>query len=60
MKPILVVAFQLFVLALVARHAWRHPSGLYRVLVLAAILGVIGLDVWYLADHAYPGGFSWS
>lgn len=59
MKPILFVAFQVLALLVVFRQVWRQPSGLYRLLFLAAIAGVIGgLDVWYLGYHAYPTGFN--
>jgi hypothetical protein len=59
-KPILLVAFQLIVLGLVLRHAWRHPSTVYRALMSATYLGVIGFDIWYFADYAYRGtGFLW-
>ena len=59
MKPLAFVIFQLLVLgwALVA-HIRRDPSAVYRLLWLGACGGVIGLDVWYFADFAYPGGFS--
>jgi hypothetical protein len=58
-KPLLYVIFQLVVIgvALVV-HVRRDPSSAYRLLWLAAYGGVIGLDVWYLANYAYPGGFS--
>ena len=58
MKPLIFVIFQLVVLgwAYVA-HARHDPSSLYRILWLLAICGVIGLDIWYLRNFAYPGGF---
>ena len=59
MKQILFVAFQLAVLALIlVKQVWRNPSGAYRALYIAAFLGVVGFDVWYLGWHAYPGGFA--
>ena len=59
MKPLAFVIFQLLVLgwALVS-HIRRDPSAVYRLLWLGACGGVIGLDVWYFVDFAYPGGFS--
>ncbi len=59
MKPLAFVVFQLVVLgfALVV-HIRKDPSATYRLLWLAAYGGVIGLDVWYLANYAYPAGFS--
>ena len=59
MKPLAFVIFQLVVIgwALVV-HIRRDPSVTYRLLWLAAFGGVIGLDVWYLANYAYPAGFS--
>jgi hypothetical protein len=58
-KPILFVAFQLVVLAwALFAHVRRDPSGLYKLAWLAAYGGVIGLDYWYFANYAYPGGFS--
>jgi hypothetical protein len=59
LKPLAYVVFQLLVLgwALVA-HIRRDPSLTYRLLWLAALGGVIGLDVWYLSSYAYPAGFS--
>lgn len=59
MKPLLYVIFQLLVLgwALVA-VVRRDPSTTYRLLWLGAFGGVIGLDVWYFANYAYPAGFS--
>lgn len=59
MKPILFVAFQLAVLAWALFAHIRHdPSALYKLAWLAAYGGVIGLDVWYFANYAYPTGFS--
>ncbi len=59
MKPLAYVIFQLVVLgvALVV-HIRKDPSATYKLLWLAAYGGVIGLDVWYLANYAYPAGFS--
>ena len=59
MKPLAFVVFQLVVLgfALVV-HVRKDPSATYKLLWLAAYGGVIGLDVWYLANYAYPAGFS--
>jgi hypothetical protein len=58
-KPIFFVAVQLIVLSGVFLASVRHhPSKTYKALFVAAFLGVIGLDVWYLADYAYTGGFS--
>ena len=55
MIPALFVTFQLAVLvwAFVAAVR-RHPSPVFKGLWLAAICGVIGMDVWYLANFAYP------
>lgn len=59
MKPILFVAFQLVVLAWALFAHIRHdPARWYQLAWLAAYGGVIGLDVWYFANYAYPGGFS--
>ena len=30
---------------------------MYRILWLAGLCGVVGLDVWYFIDFAYPAGF---
>jgi hypothetical protein len=59
LKPLAFVIFQLVVLgwALVA-HVRHDPSALYRFAWLGAYCGVIGLDVWYFANYAYPAGFS--
>lgn len=58
MKPLLFVIFQLVVLGWAYFAHVRHdPTPLYRILWLLAICGVIGLDVWYLRDFAYPSGF---
>jgi hypothetical protein len=52
------VIFQLVVLGWAYFAHVRHdPTPLYRILWLLAICGVIGLDVWYLRDFAYPSGF---
>lgn len=58
MKPLVFVIFQLAVVgwAWVA-HIRRDASPLYKILWLAAVCGVIGLDVWYFVDFAYPSGF---
>lgn len=59
MKPIAYVVFQLVVLAwALFAHIRRDPSPTYRLLWLGALAGVIGLDVWYFANYAYPAGFS--
>ena len=59
MKPLAYVIFQLVVLAVaLVVHVRKDPSATYRLLWLAAYGGVIGLDVWYLANYAYPAGFS--
>jgi hypothetical protein len=59
LKPLLYVVFQLAVLGWAGvAHIRRDPSPLYKALWLAALCGVIGLDVWYFADYAYPAGFS--
>jgi hypothetical protein len=58
LKPLLFVIFQLVVLGWAYFAHVRHdPTPLYRILWLLAICGVIGLDVWYLRDFAYPSGF---
>ena len=59
MKPLAYVIFQLLVLAVVlVAHIRREPSTTYRLVWLGAFGGVIGLDVWYFLDFAYPVGFS--
>ena len=59
MKPLAYVIFQLLVLGWAAfAYIRRDPSTVYRLLWLGALGGVIGLDVWYLANYAYPAGFS--
>lgn len=59
MKPLAYVIFQLLVLGWAAvAHVRRDPSTTYKLLWLAALGGVIGLDVWYFVNYAYPGGFS--
>ncbi len=59
MKPILYVAFQFVVLGWAFFAHVRHdPLPLYRFAWLAALCGVIGMDVWYFSNYAYPGGFS--
>ena len=58
MKPLAFVIFQLLVLGWIGfAHIRRDPSVVYRALWLAAFCGVIGFDVWYFANYAYPGGF---
>jgi len=58
MKPLAFVIVQLVVLGFAyVGHLRRDPSSLYRLLWLASICGVIGLDVWYLRGFAYPAGF---
>lgn len=59
MKPILYVAFQAVVLgwAFLA-HVRKDPEAWYRYLWLAALGGVVVLDVWYFRTYAYPAGFS--
>jgi hypothetical protein len=59
-KPLAYVIFQLLVLGWAAvAHIRRDPSALYKTAWLGALGGVIGLDVWYLANYAYPpSGFS--
>jgi hypothetical protein len=58
-KPLAYVIFQLLVLGwVILAHVRRDPSPVYRLLWLGALGGVIGLDVWYLLDYAYPAGFS--
>ena len=59
MKPLAYVIFQLLVLGWAAfAHIRRDPSMTYRLLWLGAFGGVIGLDYWYVANFAYPTGFS--
>ena len=59
MIPLLLVIFQLAVLVWAFVVPIRHqPSPIFKGLWLAAIGGVIGLDVWYLANFAYPQGFA--
>jgi hypothetical protein len=58
LKPLAYVIFQLLVLGWAGiAHIRRDPSPAYRVLWVAAFCGVIGFDVWYFANYAYPGGF---
>ena len=59
MTPIIFVTIQLVVLvwAYVA-HVRRNPSPLYKLLWIAAVCGVIGMDIWYFTNFAYPAGFS--
>jgi hypothetical protein len=57
--PILFVAFQLIVLAVAfVFEIRRNASTTFKGLWLAAYAGVIGMDVWYLTNFAYPAGFS--
>jgi len=57
--PLAFVVFQLATLAWVfVAQIRRNPSPVFKALWLAAIGGVIGMDVWYLADFAYPAGFA--
>ncbi len=59
MKPIAFVVVQLVVLGWTFFAGVRHhPSTVYKLLFLATLLGVIGMDVWYFADYAYPNGFA--
>ncbi len=59
MKPILYVAFQIIVLGWAFfAHVRKDPVRWYRYLWLAALCGVIGLDIWYFRTYAYPAGFS--
>lgn len=59
MIPILFVAFQLGVLAWAfLAQIGRSPSPTFKGLWLGAYAGVIGMDIWYFANFAYPGGFS--
>ena len=59
MLPIIFVAVQLTALvwAYVAQIR-KQPSPVCKGLWLAAICGVIGMDVWYFTNFAYPGGFA--
>jgi hypothetical protein len=58
-KPLAFVVFQGIVLGWAAfAHIRRDPSTTYRLLWLGALGGVVGLDVWYFANYAYPAGFS--
>jgi hypothetical protein len=57
--PILFVAFQLTVLAVTfAMQIRRSPSATFKAAWLVAYGGVIGMDIWYFANFAYPAGFS--
>ena len=59
MVPILFVVFQLAVLVWAFVVPIRqHPSPVFKGLWLAAICGVIGMDIWYFANFAYPHGFA--
>ena len=59
MLPIIFVAVQLTVLvwAYIAQIR-KQPSPVFKGLWIAAICGVIGMDIWYFANFAYPGGFA--
>ncbi|HEY2354119.1 MAG TPA: hypothetical protein VGH79_04380 [Gaiellaceae bacterium] len=58
MIPILFVVFQLAVLVWAyIRQIGRQPDPVFKGLWIAAICGVIALDVWYFTDFAYRGGF---
>ena len=60
MVPIIFVAVQLIVLAVTSvAQIRRNPSLTFKTLWLAAYCGVIGMDIWYFANFAYPGGFAW-
>ena len=59
MIPILFVAFQLIILAVAfVFQIRRNPSATFKGLWLAAYAGVIGMDIWYFANFAYPTGFT--
>lgn len=59
MIPLLLVIFQLAVLTWAfISPIRRQPSPILKGLWLAAICGVIGMDVWYLTNFAYPDGFA--
>ena len=59
MKPLAYVIFQLVVLGWAFfAHIRRDPSLPYRLLWVGALGGVVGMDVWYFANYAYPAGFS--
>ena len=59
MFPILFVIIQLTVLALAfVFEIRRSPSATFKTLWLVAYAGVIGMDIWYFSNFAYPGGFS--
>ena len=58
MVPIVFVTVQLVVLAWTfVAQIRRSPSPTLKALYLAAYGGVIGMDVWYFANFAYPTGF---
>ncbi len=58
MLPIILVVFQLAVLGWTSAALIRcDASPVLKALWLAALCGVIGLDVWYFANFAYPAGF---
>jgi hypothetical protein len=59
-KPIIFVAVQLVVLTWAFLGIVRHnPSPLYQLFWIAALCGIVGFDIWYLADYAFPRGFAW-
>ena len=59
MLPIIFVAVQLVVLAWTfIAEIRRSPSPTFKALWLAAYGGVIGMDIWYFANFAYPSGFA--
>jgi hypothetical protein len=59
LKPLAFVIFQLLVLGWAFfAHIRRDPSPAYRLAWFGALCGVIGLDIWYFLDSAYPGGFT--
>ena len=58
MTPLVFVVVQLVVLAWAfIAQVRRSPSPMFKALYLAAYAGVIGMDVWYFANFAYPAGF---
>ncbi|MDX6479676.1 MAG: hypothetical protein QOG85_186 [Gaiellaceae bacterium] len=58
MAPIVFVAVQLIVLAVTfILQIRKSPSPTFKAIWLAAYAGVIGMDIWYFANFAYPTGF---
>jgi len=56
--PIVLVVFQLAVLSWTYLAGVRHsPSLLFKAAYIAAFCGVIGMDIWYFANFAYPTGW---